>query len=180
MHYLLEKCWFSLDLGRLFNLIVFRVRFTGFFLIYAVFLNENFTINRFFCANWIYQFFEKWIVWKLLNFEVICSLFNTEENQTLIIPKSLFPFLDFSLHSPSLHFPSSIFPHHSPSFYFLPRIFPLHSPSLYFPSSIFSLIPQLYFPSFIFPIIPQRCCSLPGGLFDQALRHEILSSLCLS
>ena len=30
-------------------------------------------------------FFEKLIVWNLLNFEVISSLFNTENNQTVII-----------------------------------------------------------------------------------------------
>ena len=48
---------------------------------HAVFLNRNFTFNRYFCANSKYKSFsKKSICWKLLNFEFIYSLFNAEEN----------------------------------------------------------------------------------------------------
>ena len=49
---------------------------------YAVFFNENFNSNSYFCAN---SNNSKSIAWKSLNSENISSLFNTEENQTLII-----------------------------------------------------------------------------------------------
>ena len=58
------------------------------FLLYGMlYFYENFTITIYVCANFKYNsFFEKWIAWKILDFEVISSLFETDENQTLIIP----------------------------------------------------------------------------------------------
>ena len=40
--------------------------------------NENFTINRYFCANSKYKFF----FWEINSVKIISCLFNTEENQT--------------------------------------------------------------------------------------------------